>query len=346
MTHDPAISSRCAGCSTAGSGSTATRCTCTCCTHPTSSATRTSSPWHGSPRGRRARAGPEEGRQRLHGADRRPGDPSGQRAASVASTRCRPAASSRRLAEQLRRALDDALATVDWVAGFDFPDLTVDHELLALTGRAVRHRGGTIRPQRRTGLPGRAVQRARRRVPGAALDRAARHAGRPPATSPVRWPGTASTTVGSPRWPAGGSRRPGWAPNAATRSAASWSAPSKWSTPSRRRCASSTTTSGPSRPHVEVAPRPGVGHGWSEAPRGLLYHRYEIDESGRIAAARSSRRRRRTRPRSRPTCQGGGRRPVDLDDAALTSMCERAIRNYDPCISCATHFLTLTVTRR
>ena len=37
---------------------------------------------------------------------------------------------------------------------------------------------------------------------------------------------------------------------------------------------------------------------------------------------------------------------ADLDDAALTTLCERAIRNYDPCISCATHFLTLTVMRR
>ena len=36
----------------------------------------------------------------------------------------------------------------------------------------------------------------------------------------------------------------------------------------------------------------------------------------------------------------------DLDDAALTTLCERAIRNYDPCISCATHFLNLTVVRR
>ena len=35
-----------------------------------------------------------------------------------------------------------------------------------------------------------------------------------------------------------------------------------------------------------------------------------------------------------------------LDDAALTAMCERAIRNYDPCISCATHFLTVNITRR
>ena len=29
--------------------------------------------------------------------------------------------------------MDDALATVRWVAGFDFPDLEVDHEFLALT---------------------------------------------------------------------------------------------------------------------------------------------------------------------------------------------------------------------
>ena len=102
----------------------------------------------------------------------------------------------------------------------------------------------------------------------------------------------------------------------------------------------------PPRPYVDVEPRPGVGHGWSEAPRGLLYHRYEIDESGRIAAALIV----------PPTSQNQAAieadltkvvlAGVDLDDAALTSMCERAIRNYDPCISCATHFLTVTVKRR
>ena len=36
---------------------------------------------------------------------------------------------------------------------------------------------------------------------------------------------------------------------------------------------------------------------------------------------------------------------VDLDDEALTRRCEQAIRNYDPCISCATHFLDLRVSR-
>jgi len=37
---------------------------------------------------------------------------------------------------------------------------------------------------------------------------------------------------------------------------------------------------------------------------------------------------------------------LSLDDTTLTSLCERSIRNYDPCISCSAHFLTLTVERR
>ena len=101
----------------------------------------------------------------------------------------------------------------------------------------------------------------------------------------------------------------------------------------------------PARPYVDVPARPGVGHGVSEAPRGLLYHRYGIGEDGLITSALIV----------PPTSQNQGAieddlarvvaAGADLDDAALTAMCERAIRNHDPCISCATHFLTLTVTR-
>ena len=42
----------------------------------------------------------------------------------------------------------------------------------------------------------------------------------------------------------------------------------------------------PHRPAVPVEPRAGVGCGWSEAPRGLLWHRYEIDGEGRVVTAR------------------------------------------------------------
>ena len=41
----------------------------------------------------------------------------------------------------------------------------------------------------------------------------------------------------------------------------------------------------PDRPAVPVPPRAGTGHGVSEAPRGLLYHRYELDDDGLIRSA-------------------------------------------------------------
>ncbi|UXA17335.1 Ni/Fe hydrogenase subunit alpha [Mycobacterium sp. SMC-4] len=97
----------------------------------------------------------------------------------------------------------------------------------------------------------------------------------------------------------------------------------------------------PARPAVPVAPRAGIGHGVSEAPRGLLYHRYELDEAGIIRAAAII----------APTSQNQSvieddlRRVTQanlvLDDAELIRLCEHTIRNYDPCISCAAHFLEL-----
>ncbi|WP_067674978.1 Ni/Fe hydrogenase subunit alpha [Nocardia miyunensis] len=102
----------------------------------------------------------------------------------------------------------------------------------------------------------------------------------------------------------------------------------------------------PYRAAVPVEPRAGTGHGVSEAPRGLLYHRYQTDTHGVIRAASIV----------PPTSQNQAaieddlRRAVDahleLDDAPLTALCERTIRNYDPCISCAAHFLRLELERR
>jgi coenzyme F420-reducing hydrogenase alpha subunit len=101
----------------------------------------------------------------------------------------------------------------------------------------------------------------------------------------------------------------------------------------------------PPAPRVEVHPRAGVGQGCTEAPRGLLYHRYELDENGIIRAARII----------PPTAQSLKRMEEDLyflvgkmaalPAPELTHRCEQAIRNYDPCISCATHFLQVTVER-
>jgi coenzyme F420-reducing hydrogenase alpha subunit len=101
----------------------------------------------------------------------------------------------------------------------------------------------------------------------------------------------------------------------------------------------------PDPPAVEIEPRASVGTGWSEAPRGMLWHRYRLEEDGSIAEARIV----------PPTSQNQARieqdllefvRPrVELTDERLQWECEQAIRNYDPCISCSTHFLKLDVDR-
>ena len=101
----------------------------------------------------------------------------------------------------------------------------------------------------------------------------------------------------------------------------------------------------PDTPAVEVQPRRAVGHGVSEAPRGMLYHRYEIADDGTILDATivppTSQNQLTIEEDLRAVVTAG----LDLPDAELTLRCEQAIRNHDPCISCATHFLSLEIER-
>ncbi|HEU4729410.1 MAG TPA: nickel-dependent hydrogenase large subunit [Kofleriaceae bacterium] len=97
----------------------------------------------------------------------------------------------------------------------------------------------------------------------------------------------------------------------------------------------------PAEPSVQVAVRAGTGHAVTCAPRGILYHRYVIDDAGIIQDAQIA----------PPTSQN--QRGIEEDLLAMgpmlatmsheqaTRRAEHAIRNYDPCISCSTHFLTL-----
>jgi coenzyme F420-reducing hydrogenase alpha subunit len=97
----------------------------------------------------------------------------------------------------------------------------------------------------------------------------------------------------------------------------------------------------PSAPFVEASPRAATGFGATEAPRGLLYHRYSVDEEGTILDAKIV----------PPTSQNQLSMEADFYDLApelarlphreATHRAEQAIRNHDPCLSCATHFLTL-----
>jgi coenzyme F420-reducing hydrogenase alpha subunit len=101
----------------------------------------------------------------------------------------------------------------------------------------------------------------------------------------------------------------------------------------------------PDKPAMEVQPRAGTGYGCTEAPRGILYHCYQIDDSGVILNAKIV----------PPTSQNQKiiendlyqfvSKNMGLSKEKLSWQCEQTIRNYDPCISCATHFLKLEIER-
>jgi len=101
----------------------------------------------------------------------------------------------------------------------------------------------------------------------------------------------------------------------------------------------------PDAPFVDAPIRAGEGHGCTEAPRGICYHRYRIDQDGRVLDARIV----------PPTAQNQKVMELDLmkvvganldqPDEVVKWRAEQAIRNYDPCISCATHFLRLRMER-
>jgi coenzyme F420-reducing hydrogenase alpha subunit len=100
----------------------------------------------------------------------------------------------------------------------------------------------------------------------------------------------------------------------------------------------------PSR--ISAPVKAGQGCHITEAPRGMLFHRYSIDEQGLVQSARID----------APTTQNLKRMEddlwafvpsiIDLPLEEATLQCEFLVRNYDPCISCATHFLRLNIDRR
>jgi sulfhydrogenase subunit alpha len=252
-----------------------------------------------------------------------------------------------RLADQLRAVLEPALETVRWVAGFDFPELTVDHDLLALSlpGSYPIERGTVVTSGgREFGAADFEQHIVEEQVPhSTALHaRLAGHDGTY-LTGPL-----ARYTLNSR-----------WLPPLAAGAAAAAGLGDSCRNPFRSIIIRSVEIvcaieeairliegyQQPPAAYVEVPPRAGTGHGVSEAPRGVLYQRYEIDREGIVRSARIV----------PPTSQNQAaierdlrkfvQARLELSDEQLTAQCEQAIRNYDPCISCATHFLTLRVDR-
>jgi coenzyme F420-reducing hydrogenase alpha subunit len=275
----------------------------------------------------------------------------------------------RTIVEQLRQARDDAAQTVGWVAGFDFPEAGCDHDLLALAepgSYAIASGTPTVMPAPHTaGLPADSDRALPTRsfavrafgdhvVEQQAPHSTALHArldGRRHLTGPLaryavsgRW--LAPIALQAARDAGLGDPREGTVCRNPFRSIVVRAVEVLHAVDEALRIIEAYEP--PPRPYAEVPARPGTGHGATEAPRGLLYHRYTLDADGTVTAA----------DLVPPTAQNLDaieedlRRTVqerlrhgDPGDAELTTLCERVIRNHDPCISCSTHFLDLTVDR-
>jgi len=250
------------------------------------------------------------------------------------------------LAERLKWARDAALKTVRWTASFDFPDRERDYEFVALRhpeeypfneGRIVSSRGLDIPPaeyddhfeemhiERSNALYARIRGRGSYLCgPLARYNLNYNHLS-PLAQEAAREAGLAPTCANPYRSIIVRAVETLYACDEALRIIEAYEEPE--------------------RAAVAAEPRAGVGHAATEAPRGLLWHCYELAADGAITKARIV----------PPTSQNQSSIEEDLKDfiggfldlpnEELRRRCEQTVRNYDPCISCATHFLRLDIDR-
>lgn len=101
----------------------------------------------------------------------------------------------------------------------------------------------------------------------------------------------------------------------------------------------------PERPFLDVEPKAATGYGCTEAPRGILYHRYTLDAEGTIQEAKIVPPTSQNQARIEQDLRHFVAQHLELPEEELQWKCEQAVRNYDPCISCATHFLKLHLER-
>lgn len=250
------------------------------------------------------------------------------------------------LARQVEAALPLARAALDWVAGFDVPDIAPVHERVALVtdgayplapGRIVSTGGIDIAPARyeetfeevheprSTALHSRIVGRgAYLTGPSARFALSHRHLN-PEAGGWARAFGIAPL-IDNPY-----------------RSIVLRSLEILHALEEAAELLASRTV--PDRPFEEGEPRAATGFGVIEAPRGLLYQRYETDGEGRVREVRIVPPTSQNQASIEADVKAVAEAFVDADDEALQMKCEQAIRNHDPCISCATHFLKMTTIR-
>ncbi len=246
----------------------------------------------------------------------------------------------------LREALDLARKTVEWTSGFDFPDVTGDYLFVALHD-----------PDRYAIDSGRVVSSAGLDTDAAGFLEAAveEHVERSTALH--------SRLFGRDEYLTGPLARfalnEGQLGPAARRAATGAGLVGACRNPFRsivvrsvelvEACEQALGIVGsyapPAPGAVEVPARAGTGAGATEAPRGLLLHRYEIGPDGLIDAARIVPPTAQNQLSIEADLRRVVERGLELSDSALAARCEQAVRNHDPCISCAAHFLDVEVVR-
>ncbi|HKZ91446.1 MAG TPA: nickel-dependent hydrogenase large subunit [Candidatus Limnocylindrales bacterium] len=101
----------------------------------------------------------------------------------------------------------------------------------------------------------------------------------------------------------------------------------------------------PDEPFQAWEPRAGVASWSTEAPRGVLFHRYEVDERGHVTRAQIVPPTSQNQAFMEDDMRGYVASVLDLPELEAAARLEALIRCYDPCISCATHFLNLEIER-
>lgn len=101
----------------------------------------------------------------------------------------------------------------------------------------------------------------------------------------------------------------------------------------------------PNPASIQYECRARVGCAATEAPRGMMFHRYDVQASGDIDGSNIVPPTSQNQRRMETDLKSLLPRLMDQDDQSIAEKCERLIRTYDPCISCSTHFLKLTLER-
>jgi coenzyme F420-reducing hydrogenase alpha subunit len=255
-------------------------------------------------------------------------------------------AEARALGQDLERARDQALETVRWVAGFEFPDFEHDYEFVAL-----RHESEYPFSEGRI-VSSRGLDVSAREWESAFVEEHVAHSN---ALHAARAGGGAYFVGPQARYALNYDRLSPLAQQAAReaglgrvvlnpfRSIVVRAVELLYACDEALRLLADYDPG--AEPAVEAPVRAGWGAAATEAPRGLLWHRYELDADGRILHARivppTSQNQRTIEDDLRRFVPPRAQQSADV----LRWACEQAVRNYDPCISCATHFLKLDLDR-